>query len=489
MRHQMWESQFVNIVAAGGLSKRRKAGILATCCLSVLIAGIEITSLNLAIPAIRTDLNATAAHAQWAVAIYSLGVASLLMLGGAAGDRFGRRRVLQIGITIFLLGSLLCSLAPIIDVLIAGRLVQAVGASMMNPVALAIISQVFVVPAERARAIGIWGAVFGASVVLGPVVGGVLIHLFGWRAVFWINIPLGVVAIIACAVLVPESRSATIRGTDPIGQLLAAGSLFGLMFVLIESSGRGWTHPWIMAIAAAAACAFAGFLRYESRHPEPFVELRFFRSIPFAAATVTALCVFIVWGAFLFMMSLYLQSWRGYTAIHAGLLLLPVGVAVVVVSPISGYLVRRFGSRLPLLIAGLMTAAASLLLAFLEPTAPRSLLMVIFTAGGITFGKVTVPINYAAVTGMPQDRAGAAAGITSTSKQIGISVGVALSGVLAAGALSPPMGDFTDSADPLWLFTFVLGLAIAVLGIVSTSPRAQRSAERLAPLITGDTGR
>ena len=252
----------------GGFSNRRKAAILATCCLSVLIAGIEITSLNLAIPAIRADLNATAAHAQWAVAIYSLGVASLLMLGGAAGDRFGRRRVLQIGMTIFLLGSLLCSLAPIVDVLIAGRLVQAVGASMMNPVALAIISQVFVVPAERARAIGIWGAVFGASVVLGPVVGGVLIHLFGWRAVFWINIPLGVVAIIACAVLVPESRSATIRGTDPIGQLLAAGSLFGLVFVLIESSGRGWTHPWIMAIAAAAACAFMGFLRYESRHPE-----------------------------------------------------------------------------------------------------------------------------------------------------------------------------------------------------------------------------
>jgi MFS family permease len=189
------------------------------------------------------------------------------------------------------------------------------------------------------------------------------------------------------------------------------------------------------------------------------------------------------------MMSLYLQSWRGYTAIHAGLLLLPVGVAVLVVSPISGYLVRRFGSRLPLLIAGLMTAAASLLLAFLEPTAPRWLLMVIFTAVGITFGMVTVPVNYTAVSGMPLDRAGAAAGITSTSKQIGISVGVALSGVLAAGALSPPMGDFTDSADPLWLFTFVLGLAIAVMAIVSTSPRAQRSAERLAPLITGETRR
>ena len=468
----------------GGFSNRRKAAILATCCLSVLIAGIEITSLNLAIPAIRSDLNATAAHAQWAVAIYSLGVASLLMLGGAAGDRFGRRRVLQIGMTIFLLGSLLCSLAPVIDVLIAGRLVQAVGASMMNPVALAIISQVFVAPDERARAIGIWGAVFGASVVLGPVIGGVLIHLFGWRAVFWINIPLGVVAIIACAVLVPESRSATIRSTDPIGQLLVAGSLFGLVFVLIESSGRGWTHPWIIVTAVATVLAFVGFLRYESRHPEPFIELRFFRSIPFAASTVTALCVFIVWGAFLFMMSLYLQSWRDYTAIHAGLLLLPVGVAVLVVSPISGYLVRRFGSRPPLLITGLMTAAASILLAFVEPTAPRWLLMMIFTAVGIAFGMVTVPVNYTAVSGMPLDRAGTAAGITNTGKQVGISLGVAFSGVLAAGALAPPDGDFADSADPLWVFTFALGLAITALAFVSTSSRAKRSAERLAPLIS-----
>ncbi len=468
---------------AGGFSNRRKASILATCCLSVLIAGIEITSLNLAIPAIRTDLNATAAHAQWAVAIYSLGVASLLMLGGAAGDRFGRRRVLQIGMTIFLLGSLLCSLAPIIDVLIAGRLVQAVGAAMMNPVALAIISQVFVAPAERARAIGIWGAVFGASVVLGPVVGGVLIHLFGWRSVFWINIPIGVVAIIACAVLVPESRSAAIRRTDPVGQMLVVGSLFGLVFVLIESPGRGWTHPWIIVTAVAAALAFLGFLRYESRHPEPFVDLRYFRSIPFAAATVTALCVFIVWGAFLFMMSLYLQSWRGYTAVHAGLLLLPVGVAVLVVSPISGYLVHRFGSRPPLLVTGLMTIVASLMLGFLEPTAPRWLLVVIFTAVGITFGMVSVPVNVTAVSGMPLDRAGTAAGITNTGKQVGISLGVAFSGVLAAGALSPPAGDFEASAEPLWMFTLALGVIIAVLAVVSTSPRAQRSADRLAPLI------
>jgi MFS family permease len=200
------------------LTERRKTGILATCCLCALITGMDLTIANLAIPSIRSDLTATAAHAQWVIAIYALVVASLQLLGGAAGDRFGRRRVLQIGIAIFMFGSLLCSLAPVIDMLIAARAVQAFGASMMNPVALAIIAQVFVGPAERARAMGIWGAVFGASLALGPVVGGFLIDSFGWRSVFWINLPVGAVAIALCALLVPQSRSATIRGIDPVGQ-------------------------------------------------------------------------------------------------------------------------------------------------------------------------------------------------------------------------------------------------------------------------------
>ena len=448
------------------MSTRRKLGILAICCLSVLMTIMDLTIVNLAIPSIRTDMGATAAHAQWTIAIYALGVASLQLLGGEAGDRFGRRRVLQIGTTVFMLGSLLCSLAPTIDVLIAARLIQAVGASMMNPVALAIISQVFVEPTERARAIGIWGAVFGAALALGPIVGGLLIETVGWRGVFWINLPIGAAAVVACAMLVPESETSTRRGTDLLGQFLGTGSLFGLVFVMIESPGRGWTHPWVIMTAAAAACAFVGFLRHESRHPDPFIDLRLFRSTTFAAAAVIALSVFTVWGAFLFMMSIYLQGWRGYTAVHAGLLLLPVGVAVLVLSPISGHLVSRFGNRPPLLIAGLMTVVMSAMLAFLDPAAPRWLLILICTAFGITFGMVTVPVNYAAVSSVPQDRAGAAAGITSTSKQIGISLGVALSGVLATGALSPPAGDFTNAARPLWLLTLVLGLAITALGTI-----------------------
>ena len=178
---------------------------------------MDATIVNVAIPAIRADFGATASQIQWVIDIYTLVMASLLMLSGAAGDRFGRRRVFQIGLTVFATGSLLCSLAPGIHALIAARLIQGIGGSMMNPVALSIVSQIFTGRVERARALGIWGGVVGISMALGPIVGGLLIDWIGWRSVFWINLPICLAAIVLTAVFVPESRSATMRGIDPIG--------------------------------------------------------------------------------------------------------------------------------------------------------------------------------------------------------------------------------------------------------------------------------
>ncbi|MBX9918534.1 MAG: MFS transporter, partial [Mycolicibacterium frederiksbergense] len=172
------------------MTPRRKAIVLASCCLSLLIVSMDATIVNVAIPSIRADLGATASQLQWVIDVYTLVLASLLMLSGAMGDRFGRRRVFQTGLLIFAIGSLLCSLAPGIDALIAARFLQAIGGSMLNPVALSIISQVFTGPVERARAIGIWGGVVGIAMALGPTVGGLLIHLISWRAVFWINLPI-----------------------------------------------------------------------------------------------------------------------------------------------------------------------------------------------------------------------------------------------------------------------------------------------------------
>ena len=444
---------------------------------------MDATIVNVAIPSIRADLGASGTQIQWVVDVYTLVLASLLLLGGAAGDRFGRRRVFQLGLTIFGVGALLCSLAPGIQTLVAARLVQGIGGSMMNPVALSIVSQVFSGRVERARALGIWGGVVGISMALGPIVGGLLIDFVGWRSVFWINVPICAAAILLTAVFVPESRSVTMRDMDPVGQVLAVCALCGLVFVLIEPPALGWRSPVVVTVAVASAVALATFLRFESRRRDPFIDLRFFASVPFASATVTAVCAFAAWGAFLFMMSLYLQGERGYSAAYTGLLYLPIAIGALVFSPLSGRMVGRFGPRPSLLAAGLLITVASVLLTFLTAGTPVWAILGIFAVFGIGFALVNAPVTNAAVSGMPRDRAGAASAVTSTSRQVGVSIGIALCGSVAAAALHPAGAGFAAAARPMWWVSAALGVVITVLAITSTSPRALRSARRLAPLI------
>ena len=465
------------------LSPRRKAIILTSCCLSLLIVSMDATIVNVAIPSIRTDLHASPSQLQWVIDIYTLVLASLLLLAGATADRFGRRRTFQIGLTVFALGSLLCSLAPNMDALIGARLVQAIGGSMMNPVAMSIITQVFTGRVERARAIGVWGGVVGISMALGPMVGGALIQWIDWRAVFWINLPICIAAIALTAIFVPESKSTTMRDVDPIGQSLGVAFLFGVVFVLIEGPGMGWTDARTISVAAVALAAFVAFLFYEARRRDPFIDLRFFRSVPFSSATMIAVCAFAAYGAFLFMMSLYLQGERHFSALHTGLIYLPIAIGALIFSPLSGRLVGRFGSRPSLLVAGIMITAATLMLTRLTTSTPVWALLVVFAVFGVGFAMVNAPITTAAVSGMPTDRAGAASAVASTSRQVGVSIGVALCGSLAGGALAAVSSDFAALARPLWFVCAGLGVVIIVLAITSTSPRAMRSAERLAPLI------
>jgi EmrB/QacA subfamily drug resistance transporter len=458
---------------------------LVSCCLSLLIVSMDATIVNVAIPNIRADLHASASQLQWVIDIYTLVLASLLLLSGATADRFGRRRTFQIGLTVFALGSLLCSLAPNIETLIVARMLQAIGGSMLNPVAMSIITQVFTGRVERARAIGLWGGVVGISMALGPIVGGALIEFVDWRAVFWINLPICAAAIVLTAIFVPESRSITMGDVDPVGQGLGMTFLFGVVYALIEGPARGWTDARIVVVAAVALLAFVAFLRYESRRHDPFIDLRFFRSIPFASATMIAVSAFAAWGAFLFVISLYLQDERGFSAMHTGLIYLPIAVGALVFSPLSGRLVGRFGSGPSLLVAGALITAATLMLTGLSATTPVWQLLAIFAVFGVGFSMVNAPVTNAAVSGMPTDRAGAASAIASTSRQIGVSVGVALCGSVAGSALATTGVDFAVAARPLWLISAGLGVVIVALGLYSTSPRALRSAERLAPLIAG----
>ncbi|QLY33335.1 MFS transporter [Nocardia huaxiensis] len=448
------------LTSVEGLSARRKQIILITCCLSLLISSMDATIVNVALPTIRDDLGAPLSRLQWIVDVYTLTLASLLMLSGATADRFGRRRMFRIGLIVFATGSLLCSLAPTIDILIGARFLQAIGGSMLNPVAMSIITTVFTGRVERARAVGIWGAVVGISTALGPIVGGTLIDTLGWQSVFWINLPICAVAFVLTTVFVPESKSATFRGIDPIGQVLAIIVLFTLVFGLIEG------QPLVFV---ASAAALAGFIRHESRHPWPFIDLRFFRSFPFTSATVIAVCAFAALGAFLFDMSMYLQGTRHFSAVHTGLLYLPMALGMLIFSPLSGRLVGRYGTRPSLLIAGILMALAAAGLTQLQPDTPIWQLIVLFVLFGIGFGTVNAPITTAAVSGMPLDRAGAAAAVASTSRQVGVSLGVALCGALSGAGL--------------WWTITAFAIAVTGLGVAANTAWAYRSRDRVAPLL------
>src|ERR1700733_8275076 len=264
------------------LSQRRRLLVLAICCMSLFIVGLDVTVVNVALPSIGHDLHAGVSGLQWTVDAYTLVLASLLMLSGSTADRVGRRRTFQTGLAIFTLGSLLCSVAPGLGFLVAFRMLQAIGGSMLNPVAMSIITNTFLEPGERARAIGIWGGVVGLSMALGPEVGGLLVESVGWRGIFWVNIPVGIAAIVLTALYVPESRAPRARRLDPVGQLLVILLLASLVYGLIEGPDRGWTSAPILSCFAVSAAALVSLVGYERRREEPLIDVRFFRSAPFS---------------------------------------------------------------------------------------------------------------------------------------------------------------------------------------------------------------
>ena len=329
--------------------------------------------MNLALPSIRRDLGSSLSDLQWVIDAYTLVLASLLMLGGSIGDRVGRRRTFQAGLTFFGLGSLLCSLAPSTGWLIAFRAVQAIE---------------------------------------GPV--------------------------------------------------------------------RGWGSPVIVGSFLAAAAALAGLLRVESRRAEPLLDPRFFTSIPFSAATLTAVAAFAAFAGFLFLNALYLQDVRGYSPLHAGLLTLPMAAMTAVLPPISGRIVARRGARLPLVIGGVGIAAGGCLLLPLDASTPLVLLFVAYVVFGVGFGLINAPITNAAVSGMPVAQAGVAAGVASTSRQVGSALGVAVLGSLVTSQLATSFGDFAAAARPAWVVVIGCGLVVVALGVVGTTERARATARRTA---------
>jgi EmrB/QacA subfamily drug resistance transporter len=442
---------------------RSKTLVLAICCASMIVVVMDISIVNVALPAIRHDLRATTQGLQWTVDAYTLVLGCFLVLAGSTADRVGRRRIFQIGLAVFGLGSALCGLAPGIGWLIAARAVQAVGGTMLNPVAMAIIANTFTEPAARARAIGVFGSITGLSLAFGPILGGALVDGLGWRAVFWVNVPIVAAAIVGAALFVPESRAARARRFDPVGQLLVVVLLASVVYVIIERQS-----PWLLGLAVLSV---AGILAYEPRRADPLLELRLFRSVSFGSAILTALLALCGFGAFLFLTTQYLQDTRGLPALAAGLCLLPMGALAAVLSPTAGRLVGTRGPRLPLLIAGGAMVLGGLLSLLLGPDTPLPVVVASFLLFGCMLAMVNPPITNTAVSGMPRSMAGVAGSVASVGRQTGTALGVAIAGSLQQ-----------SDVRAVWWLTAALGVGIIGLGLLGTGRWAHATAARAAAL-------
>ena len=459
---------------------RRRSAVLATCCLSVFMAGLDTTIANVALPSIQRTLHASVSGLQWTIDAYTLVIACLLMLSGSLADRFGRRRVFQIGLAAFSLGSLLCGTAPSLGWLVAFRGLQAVGGSMLNPVAMSIIADTFTDRAGRAKAAGVWGSVAGLSGASGPVLGGLLVGGLGWRSIFWINVPVGLIAIALTRRFVPESRAARPRRLDLPGQLMMIALLGCLTAGIIEGPRSGWDSAPILALFAAAVLAAITLAVFEPRQREPLIDMRYFRSAPFSGATLICVVTLATLGGFLFLNTLYLQDVRGYSALHAGLLTIPMPAALAVFSNISGRLVASRGPRPALIAAGALIAVSTGLLVAVTAHTPVSYLIVVYLLYGAGMGLVGAPITSTALSGMPRDQAGVAGAIASTCRQTGGAIGVAVTGAIIAA----DTGGFAHASRTAWAVLAGCGVVVVLLGTASTGrwalATAQRSGARLA---------
>jgi EmrB/QacA subfamily drug resistance transporter len=456
--------------------------ILAICCTSIFIVGMDASILNVALPSIQRDLHASIAGAQWALDAYTLVLACLLMLSASTADRIGRRRVFQTGLTIFSLGSLLCSLAPSLPWLIVFRMMQAVGGSMLNPVALSIISNTFVEARERARAIGVWGGVIGISIAAGPLIGGALVESVGWRAIFLINVPIGIAAFALTTKYVPESKAAHARRVDPLGQALVIATLGLLTYGIIEAPSHGWGSLTIVGCLVAAIAGFVSLIGYELVRKEPLIDMRFFRSAPFSGAAIIAVCAFTAMGGYLILNTFYLQDIRHFSPLQAGVAILPMPALMAVFGPLSGRAVGKYGPRRSLLLGGGSITIAGLLAAL--PTASPSDLRLYagYALIGFGLGWINPAISNTAVSGMPREQAGVAAGIASTMRQLGQALGVAIIGSVIAAHVThlAASSGFTAAYRISWAIVASCGLITFALGYITTGAWARHTATQNA---------
>ncbi len=424
----------------------RRWWTLGVMCLSLMVIGVDNTILNVALPTLVRDLHATTSQLQWIVDAYTLVFAGLLLSAGSLGDRFGRRRGLTAGLVIFGFGSVASALVGSPNHLIATRALMGIGGALIMPATLSIISNVFTVPAERARAIAVWAGFSAMGIALGPLSGGWLLQHFWWGSVFMVNIPIVTLALIGGRLFVPESKDPSPRGLDLVGALLSIVGLVVLVWGIIEAPGRGWTETTTLGSFLLAAVLLGSFVAWEMHSDHPMLDVHFFANPRFTAASMAITLVFFALFGSMFLQTQYLQFVLGYTALQAGLRVGPVAIVLMIAAPLSARLVERVGTK-AVVASGLLIVSASLvILSLATATSGYGPVLASMLVMGVGMGMTMAPATESIMGSLPRAKAGVGSAVNDTTRQVGGALGVAILGSLLASTYRSSLGTSASAA-------------------------------------------
>jgi EmrB/QacA subfamily drug resistance transporter len=452
--------------------ENKKWWTLAAVAFGLFMIMLDNTIVNVALPSIQRSLHMSISSLEWIVTAYALTFAALLITGGKLGDLYGRRKMFILGLAVFTLSSLACGLSPNAGFLIGARAVQGVGAALMNPATLSIITATFP-PKQRGQAIGIWAGVSALALAIGPLIGGLIVDNINWHWIFYVNIPVGVVGILVSRLVIAESRDTSHEQSIDLPGLLTSGlALLSLSYALIEGNRHGWGSPEIIGLFAGAAVLLGVFIRLELRQRLPMLDLGLFRIGSFAGANLVAMLVSLGMFGVFFFISLYVQNVLGYSPTKAGAIFLPMTVLIIVVAPIAGKLSDRVGSRW-LMGAGMSILGVSLLLyqrigvhSSFVSLLPQLLL------GGVGMALTMSPMTSAAMASVPVDKAGVGSGVLNSFRQMGGSLGIALMGAILLSYQHPTASravaaqQFVNGLHAALLVSAFIAFAAAAAAIV-----------------------
>jgi len=463
--------------------ENKKWWTLAAVAVGLFMIMLDNTIVNVALPSIEHSLHMSISSLEWIVTAYALTFAALLITGGKLGDLYGRRKMFTAGLVIFTLASLACGLAPSAGILIAARAVQGVGAAVMSPATLSIITATFP-PKERGQAIGIWAGVSALALAIGPLVGGLIVDNINWHWIFYVNVPVGVVGIIVSRLVIAESRDTSReQSIDLPGLVTSSAALLALSYALIEGNRHGWGSPEIISLFIGAAVLLAVFIRLELHQRLPMLDLGLFRIGAFVGANTVAMLVSLGMFGVFFFISLYVQNVLGYSPTKAGAIFLPMTILIILIAPIAGKLSDRVGSRW-LMGAGMAILGVSLLLyqRIGLHTGFWSLLPQL-VLGGIGMALTMSPMTSAAMASVPVDKAGVGSGVLNSFRQVGGSLGIALMGAILLNYQHPTTSklvaaqQFVNGLHAALLVSAFIAFAAAgvAIGLVRTKPAVEHA--------------